>query len=81
MYLNDTKNVFYEERDEAKLLGFYQMIKPLVNKIFIFLFLAWTILFFVRPYNGLCPLYADCGVYIHCHQGYVLRDNKCIVSE
>ena len=58
MYLNDTKNVFYEEREEAKFLKAVDTIKPLLNYIGLFLLSFWFILFFITPHEGPCPNHA-----------------------
>ncbi len=50
-------------------------------KIFLWLFIFWIILWWmVQPYKGICPRNADCGVYVHCHQGYKYIGGKCEVT-
>lgn len=59
----------------------YYTLRPLLNKMFTILFLAWLLLYFVKPFDGICPMNAECGVYVHCVQGFELRDGRCIVSK
>ena len=53
---------------------------PLSFKILGILIAIAAILSFIQPFKGNCPVNADCGVYIHCHRGFILKENRCVIS-
>ena len=79
-YLQDTKNVFYEDRPEAIALEIINKVKPISFMGFGILLLLLIPFYFITPYEGICPGNASCGVFINCHNGYELKDNKCYIS-
>ena len=82
MYLNDTENIFYENRFNAKILLIIQTIRPALMVIFAILLITFFIVHKVEGYKRVCPSNADCGVYIHRHPGFELNSaHECDVSE
>lgn len=49
---------------------------------FAFLLVTYLFIMKIKPYSGVCPNNASCGVFIHCNPGYDLAtDGKsCVVS-
>lgn len=80
-YLLNTENVFYEDSSHYLRLQQIKTVMPILAKIFAGLFVFFCLLSCIEPYDGYCPTNADCGVYIHCHRGYELKDKKCLISE
>ena len=66
----DTKNIFYEDRDEKYSLIRYRIIKKVSIIVFASLLLSYYMISLIKPYSGACPSNATCGVFIHCNAGY-----------
>lgn len=81
MFIDDNENVFYEDSFDIKLLATIQFIRPFLLFTTGLLLLTYYLLLKVEKYEGHCPMHAECGVFIHCHQGYELIDSRCEVSQ
>lgn len=70
-YESDTKNVFYEDTNEAKMIELFNRFKMKIIIAFVVLLSIWFCLLPLTPIpEEECPLNADCGIYIHCDYGF-----------
>ena len=50
--------------------------------IWVLLASAYFLISRIKPYQGVCPEKATCGVYVHCPELFEYDDdeNKCLIS-
>jgi hypothetical protein len=49
--------------------------------LFAILALSYLAIGRIQPLpKGDCPHNAECGVFVHCNQGYVLEGNRCVID-
>lgn len=67
-----SQNIFYEDSVEMKLLSRIRKTRPWLLLVVIFLILSYYLLSGLSGYKGKCPTNAECGVFVHCNEGYEL---------
>lgn len=69
-YLSDINNVFYDQRESLRLLHLYHNIKWVAGMLWAIMFIIFISLYFIGPFEGECPHNAECGVFVHCYNGF-----------
>lgn len=73
--------MFYEDSADFKNLRRIKTAKFYLTMLVLLMSLSYIAVGRIVPYpKERCPKHAVCNVFIHCHKGYALQGDICVID-